>query len=231
MIPFTTWLQDLSGIFYPKLCPGCFETFAATEHPVCSFCINRLPYTNFATLSDNPTEHMFVGRLQLEAAHSVFYFSKGHTIQRMMHQLKYNNQPIMGEWMGVLLGNELKLSGRFNSIDHIIALPMEKSKERKRGYNQASVIANGVAKEMKVPVLEQAIIKSKKTSSQTRKDRQQRWMNIHDSFVVMQEEPLKNKNILLIDDVITTGATIDACGNQLLRAGVGKLFVASIAIA
>jgi ComF family protein len=227
----SSWLQDLSALFFPQWCPGCHESLQFSDELICGICNQLLPRTRYAIIAGNPVENIFIGRLPIEAAHSEFYFSKGQTVQRLMHQLKYKNNRKLGEWMGALLGESLLQSGRFQSIDLIVPLPMEKSKEKKRGYNQAEVIAQGVATKLKVPVCSHVIIKSKKTESQTKKDRTNRWLNIHDSFVIQQPDGLKNKNILLVDDVITTGATLDACGHQLLNAGTSRLYIATLATA
>lgn len=226
-----SWLNDLSALFYPTLCPGCFDSHNLHSELICGFCMQQLPRTGFANIENNPVEKNFIGRLPIVAAHSEFYFSKGQIVQRLMHQLKYKRNQKMGEWMGKSIGVSLLQSERFQYIDLIIPLPMEKSKEKKRGYNQADIIARGIASVLNKPVNTQVVIKPYKTDSQTKKDRTDRWLNIRDSFVLQEKDLLTNKNILLVDDVITTGATLEACGCQLLAAQPAGLYIATAATA
>lgn len=226
-----SWWKDLSALFYPSLCPGCFDPLPHPNDLICGFCCQQLPLTAFAGLANNPIEKIFVGRLPVVAAHSECYFSKGQIVQRIMHELKYKNNQKIGVWLGKIMGMSLLNSKRFADVDYIIPIPMEKSKEKKRGYNQAEILAHGIAAVLNKPVLNNIVIKPIKTDSQTKKDRTERWINIRDSFVLDKKELLNNKNILLVDDVITTGATIEACGQQLLSAHPAGLFIVSAAIA
>jgi ComF family protein len=149
----------------------------------------------------------------------------------MIHELKYKNNAMAGKYLGKMLGKEIKNSPRFTNIDAIIPMPMHKIKERKRGYNQAELIANGVAEELNVDVAKNALQKIKQTDTQTKKQRWERWKNTEEVFLLQDLHLLENKHVLLIDDVVTTGASIEACGIEMLKTKGIRLSVATIAIA
>jgi ComF family protein len=149
----------------------------------------------------------------------------------MIHELKYKNNAMAGKYLGKMLGKEIKNSPRFKNIDAIIPMPMHKKKERRRGYNQAELIANGVAEELNVDVAKNALQKIKQTDTQTKKQRWERWKNTEEVFLLQDLHLLENKHVLLIDDVVTTGASIEACGIEMLKTKGIRLSVATIAIA
>ena len=216
-------------LFYPHVCTGCGSDLLQQDNLLCLHCINNLPHTNFAQHNNNPVEKIFWGRIPITAAHSEFYFAKESLLQHLIHQLKYKNNTAIGFYMGELLGKSLLNSNRFNNIDYLIPLPLYPHKERKRGYNQAAVICNGISAVMNVPVLNGHVIRQRFTETQTRKHRTERWENVAGSFMVKNPEALKDKNILLVDDVITTGATLEACGSIILQTKGVKLFIAVLA--
>ncbi len=224
-------VADTLHLFYPHICTGCGSDILEKENLLCLHCINDLPNTHFALHSGNPVEKAFWGRIPVTAAHSQFYFAKESLIQHLIHQLKYKNNKDIGVYMGELMGKALSGSNRFNNIDALVPLPLYPDKERKRGYNQATVICEGMANTMNIPVITNNVIRQRFTETQTRKHRAERWQNVEGSFVVTHPQQLKGKNILLVDDVITTGATIEACGSTILQCEGTKLFVASLAYA
>lgn len=224
----------LSGtlhLFYPHICTGCGSDLLEKDHLLCLRCVTSLPNTNFALHPGNPVEKAFWGRIPVTAAHSQYYFAKDSLIQHLIHQLKYKSNQDIGFYMGELMGNTLLTSGRFQNIDALVPLPLYPDKERKRGYNQAAVICNGMAEAMKVPVMTGNVIRQRFTETQTRKHRDERWQNVEGSFVVTNPAAIQGKNILLVDDVITTGATLEACGSTVLQCEGAKLFIASLAYA
>jgi ComF family protein len=226
--------QILSGtlhLFYPHICTGCGSDLLQPGNLLCLRCINSLPNTNYALHPGNPVEKAFWGRIPVAAAHSQYYFAKDSLIQHLIHQLKYKSNQDIGFYMGQLMGHTLLTSGRFQNIDAVIPLPLYPDKERKRGYNQATVICEGIAAAMQVPVMANNIIRRRFTETQTRKHRDERWQNVDGSFEATNPAALKGKNILLADDVITTGATLEACGSTLLQCEGTKLFIASLAYA
>jgi len=216
-------------LFYPHICTGCGSDLLKENNLLCLRCINDLPHTNFAPYNNNPAEKVFWGRIPVTAAHSEFYFAKASLIQQLIHQLKYKNNRAIGFYLGELMGKSLLDGGRFNTIDFLIPLPLYPDKERKRGYNQAAVICNGLSAIMNVPVITGNVIRQRFTETQTRKHRTERWENVKGSFVVNDPAALKGKNVLLVDDVVTTGATLEACGSILLQTEGVKLYIATLA--
>lgn len=219
-------------LFYPHVCTGCGSDLLEEDNLLCLRCINDLPNTNFAHIANNPVEKYFWGRLPLTSAYSQFYFSKEFLIQHLIHQLKYKGDTEIGFYMGEIMGKSILQSDRFNSVDALIPLPLYADKERKRGYNQAAVICNGMSSVMNVPVLNGYVIRQHATETQTRKHRTERWENVKGSFKIAKENELKNKHLLLVDDVVTTGATLESCGNViLLQTENVKLSIATLAYA
>ena len=218
-------------LFYPHVCTGCGSDLLEKNNLLCLKCIHDLPHTGFADLPNNPVEKYFWGRIPLSAAYSQFYFSKEFLIQHLIHQLKYRGDTNIGFYLGEMMGKTLLNSNRFSSIDALIPLPLYASKEHKRGYNQAAVICNGMSAIMNVPVLNGAVIRQHATETQTRKHRTERWENVKQSFKVVNQQELAGKHLLLVDDVVTTGATLEACGNVILQQDNVQLSIATLAYA
>ncbi len=222
-------LSDTLHLFYPHLCTGCGSDLLQKDNLLCLKCINDLPHTRFAKYPGNPVEKYFWGRLNITAAHSEFYFSKESLIQHLIHQLKYKSNTAIGTYMGALLGETLLKSRRFSAIDAIVPLPLYPDKEHKRGYNQAAIICNGISAIMNVPLLTGNVVRQRSTETQTLKHRAERWENVDQSFTVKNETELIGKHLLLVDDVVTTGATLEACGSMILRVAHAKLSIATLA--
>ncbi len=218
-------------LFYPHVCTGCGSDLLQADNMLCLKCIHNLPHTNFAIIPNNPVEKYFWGRIPLTAAYSQFYFSKEFLIQHLIHQLKYKGDTAIGFYLGEIMGKTLLNSNRFSSIDALIPLPLYADKEHKRGYNQAAVICNGMSAVMNVPVLHRAVIRQHATETQTRKQRTERWENVKQSFKVAKPAELSGKHLLLVDDVVTTGATLEACGNIILEVEHVNLSIATLAYA
>ena len=218
-------------LLYPHICTGCGSDLLDEDNLLCLKCIHDLPHTNFANLANNPVEKYFWGRIPLQAAYSQFYFSKEFLIQHLIHQLKYKGDTKIGFNMVELMGKTLLKSDRFKNIDALIPLPLYTDKEHKRGYNQAAVICNGMSSVMNVPVYNKYVIRQHATETQTRKHRTERWENVKDSFKVAKAEELVGKHLLLVDDVVTTGATLEACGSVILQTADVKLSIATLAYA
>ncbi len=218
-------------LFYPHICTGCGSDLLEQDNLLCLKCVHDLPHTGFVDLPGNLVEKLFWGRLLIESGYSEFYFSKEFLVQQLIHQLKYNADTHIGSYLGELMGMTMLHSSRFNTIDGLIPLPLYADKERKRGYNQAAIICNGISSVMNVPVLNNYIIRRHATETQTRKHRTERWENVKGSFRLIKENELKNKHLLLVDDVITTGATLEACGSVILEAENVKLSIATLAYA
>jgi ComF family protein len=226
-----TVFADTLHLFYPHVCTGCGSDLVTEKNLLCLKCINDLPHTNFAQHANNPIEKIFWGRLPITSAHSEFYFSKESLIQHLIHQLKYKNNKEIGIYLGQLVGRKMLASNRFNEIDYLIPLPLYPDKEHKRGFNQATIICNGISSVMNIPVISNNVSRLRFTETQTRKHRTERWENVEGSFIVKKPEALKGKHVLLIDDVITTGATLESCGHVIMNIDEIKLSIATLAFA
>lgn len=202
-------------LFYPYMCVGCGSDLLPDHELLCMKCINDLPHTGFENYADNKIERIFYGRVDAVAAHSEFYFSKGELIQHLVHELKYKGNKEIGIYLSRKMGESMLLSGRFQNIDYLIPLPLFAKKEFKRGYNQAEVICDGLSEVMEVPVLAGNVVRANATETQTKKHRTERWDNVAESFRVNAPAALEGKHVMLVDDVITTGATLEACAAVL----------------
>lgn len=223
--------ESLLHVVFPHVCDGCGNDLLNIESRLCIRCLSSLPETNFEMHANNPVEKDFWGRLPLVCASAHLYFTKESLVQRLMHQLKYKGNKELGLQLGRIMGNALRSSNRFGDIDALIPLPLFPSKEKKRGYNQAKVLCDGMAEVLNMPVLSEVITRPQHTETQTKKGRIERWKNIEGKFRLSDPEAIKNKNLLLVDDVVTTGATLEACGNELLTAENTRLSVATLCIA
>ncbi|MFA8433943.1 MAG: ComF family protein [Marinifilaceae bacterium] len=217
MSDFKKYLEDLINLFYPKLCAACGNYLYRQEEFVCTHCLFHLPKTNYYLLPDNPVAQIFWGRISIKVAASYFEFHKGSKFQKLLHKMKYQNQKEIGWVLGKHFGLQLKESPLFQEIDQIIPVPLHPSRERKRGYNQAEWIAKGIAESMNVYLNSKNLYRSVNTSTQTRKNRLERWKNVENIFRLKNPDELINKHILLVDDVVTTGSTLEACAHALLQ--------------
>jgi len=231
MLALTHLLNDFKHLFYPHICAGCGTDILADDNMLCAKCFVNLPATLYAQYANNPIEKIFSGRLNIEAAHAEFYFAKESLIQHLVHQLKYKSNKEIGIFLGEMMGRSIIKSNRFKPVDALIPLPMYPDKERKRGYNQAAVICEGMSRVMNVPVYNQVLIRGRFTETQTKKHRAERWENVEGSFAIKNEDRIRGKHLLLVDDVITTGATLEASGTRLLKTEGVKLSIATLTTA
>ena len=222
--------SPLFHLFYPHNCIGCGSDVIDKENFICLDCINDLPHTNFAMHANNPVEKKFWGRLALTSAMSQFYFSKISIIQNIIHEFKYRGNREAGLYLGRLIGQSLLNSNRFD-VDVIIPIPLFEKKEKQRGFNQAAVLCQGISEAMNISVLENIVTRIVHTETQTKKHRAERWQNVEKSFSVTKPELLEDKHVLLVDDVITTGSTLEACGQQILKVNGTRLSIATLAMA
>ncbi|HXB41556.1 MAG TPA: phosphoribosyltransferase family protein [Bacteroidia bacterium] len=223
------WLSDLASLIYPRVCNGCGNTLFKHEQAICNLCYVSLPRTNFHMYPDNPVQKIFYGRADVQAAGSFLLFQKKGSVQKMLHALKYKSKPEVGVLLGKWYGQDLKKNNTFCDCDIIIPVPLHKKRMKKRGYNQSEFIAKGLAEELQIPVVNDVLFKKHFTETQTFKSREERWQNTINSFEIKNENLIKDKKILLVDDVITTGATTEACIFQLNKSSEAPISVASIA--
>ena len=223
--------DDIIGLFYPRICGGCDSHLLKHESNLCLICLHKLPKTYFWDYDVNPVEKLFWGRLEICSACTFLHFEKENVVQHLMHRFKYEGKSGIGTELGKAFAYILKDKHWFSDIDIIVPVPLHFSKEQRRGYNQSLYIAKGMAEVYEVKVWPSIITRVIASDSQTRKSRYQRVENVDDVFRIDNPSRLKGKTVLLVDDVITTGATLEAAGNQLLRAGVARLYVATLAIA
>ena len=222
--------SSLFHLFYPHNCIGCGSDVIDKENFICLECINDLPYTNFAMHANNPVEKKFWGKVALTSAMSLFYFSKVSIIQNIIHEFKYRGNREAGHYLGRLIGQSLANSNRFD-VDIIIPIPLFEKKEKQRGFNQAAILCKGISEAMNRVVLQNIVTRIVHTETQTKKHRAERWQNVEKSFSVTKPELLEGKHVLLVDDVITTGSTLEACGSQILKVNGARLSIATLAMA
>lgn len=227
MAIFKTLQEGLLHLFFPHLCAGCGTDRLHTASCLCLRCVEAMPETVFERFPANPVEKTFWGRLPIAAATAQYYFTKESLMQGLLHQLKYKGHRDLGIQLGKMMGFQLQASGRF-AADALIPLPLFAERERKRGYNQATVLCEGIASVMHLPVLTRAITRPMYTDTQTLKGRVERWKNIEGKFLLNQPELLSRQRIILVDDVVTTGATLESCGAELLKAPGVQLSIAAL---
>ena len=228
---FRTIWNDLLKLLFPETCAICGKTLLDEEELICLHCLYKLPKTAYHKDRNNTTELRLRGKFPLEEASSFFYFNKGSEFRHLIHLLKYRDQKEIGLILGRQAGMELKRNNIFTEVDCIVPIPLHKKRERKRGYNQAEWIAKGLSEAMDIPVETKGVKRIRSTKTQTRKSIFDRWMNVREIFRIADAEKIRGKHILIVDDVLTTGATIDSCATTLLEVEDVKISVFTLAIA
>lgn len=228
MISFTEIRDSLLHMVFPHVCAACGSDLLNEKSMICLHCLEELPATNFHFHANNPIEKIFWGRLPVTAATAQYYFTPGSVLQRLVHELKYNGNRELGVQLGRMMGNYLLQSNRFAFLDALVPLPLYAAKEKKRGYNQAAIICEGISEVMKLPVWNDVVCRPEHTETQTKKGRIERWKNIEGRFRLQNPQRITNKHLLLIDDVITTGATLESCGRELLTGEGTRLSIATV---
>ena len=229
MIALKNYFNDFLHLFFPHNCIGCGTDVLNNEDALCAHCLTQLPETGFLSKPNNIIEKMFYGRMPVEHAGSAFYFNKDSLLQHLIIQLKYRANQSAGIYLGKLLGYITKDSKRFDDIDIIVPLPLNEKKLYKRGYNQALILAKGVSQVCNKPVVAHAVERLLFTETQTHKDRVTRWQTMEGVFKVTDKAALENKHILLVDDIVTTGATLESCGATILQTENTKISICTLA--
>jgi ComF family protein len=225
-----SFISDFISLIYPDLCQACGDSLLKGEEVICIRCQLQLPRTNFHQHAINPIIKHFWGKVPVHAATAYYFFYKGEKVQRLIHQLKYKGHPEVGVKVGRLLGHDLKKSDLFHDVDVIVPVPLHTDKLRIRGYNQSEQIALGLSEAYQVKS-SNLIERIRHTETQTRKHRYERYQNVDRVFTVTEEKEVYRKHVLLVDDVITTGSTLTACAEELLKVDGTKVSVAAMAYA
>lgn len=225
------WIDDILNLFYPKICQACGITLVRQENVLCLSCLMNLPRTGFTMNEENPVTRAFWGRVKVEFATSFLFFNKGGHVQELIHGLKYKQQKEIGFYLGSLFGKELKSSPFFKETDLLVPVPLHPKKLQQRGFNQSRIIALGMLESIDTAIDDTNLKRVVFTSSQTRKSRYERWENVRDAFKVENESEFEGKHVLLVDDVLTTGATLEACASVILSIKNTRVSVATLAYA
>lgn len=224
-------LNELWELFFPRCCVVCGQRLRKGECFICLHCLSELPRTNFHLLKNKEVEQNFWGKFPIERATSFLYYAKGGDVRRLLYELKYYGNKEIGEFLGKCMATELLSSHFFNGIDYIIPVPLHRKKERKRGYNQCEWLARGIASVTNIPIASHVVKREIYTDTQTHKSQYERWENVEGGFVLDSIVNLEDKHVLLVDDVLTTGATIVACADAFKGVSGIKISVLTFALA
>jgi ComF family protein len=223
-------LDNLTHLFFPRYCAGCEVALHFHEQSICVHCLIRLPRLKMHEEREHKLEKLFWGRCEVSQVTAFLRMSRKGLTHRLIHELKYDHNPHLGIVLGRLFGAELRNSPSWKNIDALIPVPLHPRKERERGYNQSYQIALGMAEAMRIPVYRHALKRNEYTQTQTKKSRIDRWKNVDEIFTFNKELLENHNNILIIDDVITTGATIEACVNTILKESKARIHIAALAM-
>jgi ComF family protein len=220
------YLNAFLHLLYPQICFGCGTDQIEKSMPLCNECIHDLPLTDFFSINENPIEKIFWGRVPVQNAGALLFFTKDSLVQTLMSQLKYHHNKKVGILFGRLMGEAIAAEEKFNEIDLLVPIPIQNSKINSRGYNQSQVIAMGIQQIWKRPIVHDVLIKKNWSNSQTKKDRKARLLQIPDLFILNHQQSIEGKNILLVDDVLTTGATLEAAIASLMTGSPASISIA-----
>lgn len=224
-------LNDFISLIFPHVCVSCGKSLFKNESSICTHCSYHLPKTNYHTDNANPVAKIFWGRTTIFSASSCYSFGKGGNVQHLVHQLKYRGRKEIGTDIGKFYGHDLRKSALFNTVETIIPVPLHPKKQKKRGYNQSEYFAAGLAESMHAATDFKTLYRAEASETQTKKSRFSRWKNVETVFSLKDFKALEGRHILLVDDVITTGATLEACAQTLLKIPGLKVSIATIAFA
>lgn len=222
--------ENLINLFFPKACSGCNSFLLANENVICTVCRHEIPLTNHHKIENNEAIVKFYGRIPIEFAAALFYFHKKGIVQEMIHKLKYKGHQEVGTAIGYWYAEELKTIAELNSVDYIIPVPLHKKRLKERGYNQVEAFGISLSDSMGIPYNDSVLIRNVYSKTQTKKNLLGRSEVVGSIFSAVHNEALHNKHFMLIDDVITTGSTLEACGRELLKIPGAKLSIVCMAM-
>lgn len=221
--------KDFFNLFYPKMCGICDEQLVENEQTICTLCRHDLPLTNFTSFKENSVTQTFFGRVDIEKGYSLLHFRKKGITQKIIHELKYHGNQEIGTFFGNWLGEMIREKAEFKEVDYIIPVPLHPKKLKKRGYNQVTKFGKKLSKHLQIPFLENELVRVSATKTQTLKARFERFSNVDTRFLVKDTSLFNNKHVLIIDDVITTGATLEACAKEFQKSKNCKISVLTMA--
>jgi ComF family protein len=223
-------IRDFINLVMPLLCPTCGRVLVRHERIICTACLYELPRTRYTSFLENPVARLFWGRVYIENATAFFQYEKGSRYQQLIHELKYRDRQDVGRELGRLLGSELR-GTPYAFADIILPVPLHRKKRRRRGYNQCDPIAEGLSERLGIPWCPDRLIRQSASLTQTSRSRTDRWSNVDGIFAVKNDADLSGKHVILVDDVVTTGATLDACATAILSGGDVRVSIATLAVA
>ena len=221
----------LLSVFYPRLCIGCGNLLQKNETHLCLDCLLHLPETQVHLMDPNPLELIFRGRVPVENVFSFLQYRKGNHVQSILHQLKYKGNKEIGRSMGELYGKQLQSAGKLSDVDLILPIPLHPKNLKSRGYNQSEWIAKGLTAATHIPYRTDLLIRTTFTDTQTKKSRFNRWQNVKDVFGISDAQALQGKHVIVCDDVLTTGATMEAAISKILAVPDTRVSVVTLATA
>lgn len=204
------FINSLLELFYPTVCAACGKSLFSWEQLVCTHCRSFLPKTGYELVAENPLARLFYGKVRLKAVTAGFFFSKDGKVQSLIHELKYRGNAEAGIFLGQELGKSIKNAPLFQDIDYLIPIPLHPKREKQRGYNQSMMIAQGISEVTDIQIGNEFLIRKVNTATQTHKSKDERWRNVKDIFELRHAERLHDKSVLLVDDVLTTGSTLES---------------------
>lgn len=204
-------LYDIAGIFLPRRCAGCDQSLMRFEQSICTDCVDDLPRLRAHDDPDNKVEQVFKGRVRLHAASAFLQFNKDGLVQHMLHRLKYRGDPDVGLELGRRMAEDVMNSPRFADVDVLLAVPLHPRKQKQRGFNQAQVLVDGMREVWPLREVDTGLLRVVHTSTQTKRSRMARWTNVKAAFQLSDPTALAGAHVLLVDDVVTTGATLEGC--------------------
>lgn len=228
-LPYFSIWSRLLDLISPRLCVVCHERLALSEEVLCSKCNLHLPRTGFQLDPlENDMAKAFWGQIPVEKVAALFYFEPHAETANLVYDLKYHDQPDIGHVMGRMVAREFEKSGFFDHLDAIVPVPLSPKRQRQRGYNQSELIAGGISEVTGLPIYNKVVKRSTFSESQTRLGRWERNENVEGAFQLADADTIRGKHLLVVDDVVTTGATVTACARELLKAGGVKISILSL---